>query len=143
VRIKGDWVVGSDGVSRPMVEVLLAGASVLSRRFLVDTGADVTVIRRVTLDALGVALPTTAVAASGIGGDASLVSLSTYLVLQVEGGGTARVNGPFTASLDPVAFEFDLLGRDVLNNFEVLVSRRRGEVLLLAPPHEYQVIRRQ
>ena len=31
-------------------------------------------------------------------------------------------------------------GRDVLNNFNVILSRPRNEVLLLAPRHTYQVI---
>ena len=32
-----------------------------------------------------------------------------------------------------------LLGRDVLNIFDVILSHRRGEVLLLAPNHQYRV----
>jgi hypothetical protein len=35
-----------------------------------------------------------------------------------------------------------ILGRDVLDNFDVIVSRRRDEVLLLAPNHRYEVSRR-
>ena len=32
-----------------------------------------------------------------------------------------------------------VLGRDVLNNFDVILSWRRKEVLLLAPNHQYHV----
>jgi hypothetical protein len=34
-----------------------------------------------------------------------------------------------------------VLGRDVLDNFDVIFSRRRDEVLLLAPNHSYTVSR--
>jgi hypothetical protein len=34
-----------------------------------------------------------------------------------------------------------ILGRDVLDNFDVILSRRRNEVLLLAPNHHYEVAR--
>jgi Aspartyl protease len=123
-----------------MVEVFLAGDPLVSRRFLVDTGADATVFRRVTLDALGLeSLPAETVAATGVGGAASLVALDTHLEFVTDEGGTARVNGPYSAFLDPNALDFGLLGRDVLNNFEVIVSYRKREVLLLTPPHGYQV----
>ena len=135
---------GSNGVvNRPMVEVFVANSSV-ETDFLVDTGADVTVFRRVTLDALGPeSLPTEAVGAHGIGGAAGLVALDTYIEFVDEQQKRARVSGRLHATLDPDAIDFDLLGRDVLNNFEVLLSHRRREVLLLAPPHEYQVTQRQ
>jgi hypothetical protein len=32
-----------------------------------------------------------------------------------------------------------VLGRDVLVQFDVILSRRRNEVLLLAPNHQYRV----
>lgn len=38
------------------------------------------------------------------------------------------------------AIDLSILGRDVLNNFDVIISRPRNEVLLLAPRHTYQVI---
>ena len=42
---------------------------------------------------------------------------------------------------DRSATDLSILGRDVLDNFDVLLSRRRGQVLLLAPNHQYQVVR--
>ena len=35
--------------------------------------------------------------------------------------------------------DLSILGRDVLNHFDLILSRRRNEVLLLAPNHHYRV----
>jgi hypothetical protein len=43
--------------------------------------------------------------------------------------------------LDPAASDLCVLGRDVTDNFDLILSRRRDEVLLLAPAHYYQVLR--
>ena len=56
-------------------------------------------------------------------------------------GGVAHVHGDFAAFTDPAAIDMSILGRDVLNIFDVILSRRRDEVLLLAPNHQYRVER--
>ena len=43
------------------------------------------------------------------------------------------------AFTDPAAADLSILGRDVLDHFDVIVSRRRNEVLLLATNHRYQI----
>jgi hypothetical protein len=35
--------------------------------------------------------------------------------------------------------DVSLLGRDILDLFEVIVSRKRNELLLLAPIHQYTI----
>lgn len=47
--------------------------------------------------------------------------------------------GTFAGLLDPTASDSDILGRDVLGIFDVIVSRPRDQVLLLHPPHAYQI----
>jgi len=46
------------------------------------------------------------------------------------------VFGAFTSES---ALDLSILGRDVLANFDLILGRRRNEVLLLAPPHQYFV----
>ena len=41
---------------------------------------------------------------------------------------------------DASATDMSILGRDVLNHFDLILSRRRSEVLLLAPNHQYRVV---
>ena len=55
-------------------------------------------------------------------------------------GGPVIVRGKFTAFTDPLTTDLSVMGRDVLNNFDVIVSRPNSEVLLLAPRHGYQVV---
>ena len=43
------------------------------------------------------------------------------------------------SSPSPGPLDLSVLGRDVLDNFDLIVSRRRDEVLLLAPAHSYRV----
>jgi hypothetical protein len=55
-------------------------------------------------------------------------------------GEVVRVRGDFAAFTDPAATDMSILGRDVLNHFDVITSRRQNAVLLLAGNHQYQVV---
>ena len=66
--------------------------------------------------------------------------INTLLQFTCTDGTAARVRGELAAFTDPAATDLSILGRDVLSNFDVILSRRRKEVLLLAPNHQYQVI---
>jgi hypothetical protein len=61
------------------------------------------------------------------------------LELTRDDGVPATIRGEFAAFIDPRASDLSILGRDVLDNFDVIISRRRDEVLLLAPNHHYHV----
>jgi hypothetical protein len=56
-----------------------------------------------------------------------------------EVGGTAIVRGEYAAFTDPSATDLSILGRDVINNFDLILSRARNEVLMLSAPHVYRV----
>ncbi len=65
--------------------------------------------------------------------------VDTVLELGSQDGAPARVRGRFAAFTDSTATDLSILGRDVLNHFDVILSRRNNEVLLLAPNHQYRV----
>ena len=65
--------------------------------------------------------------------------MRTVVVLTCDGRSVAHMRGEFAAFTDPSATDLSILGRDVLNHFDVILSRRRNEVLLLAPNHQYRV----
>ena len=50
-----------------------------------------------------------------------------------------ELRGEFAGFTDPTATDLSILGRDVLDHFDVLISRRRNEILLLAPRHRYRI----
>jgi Aspartyl protease len=142
--IVGEWQLGEDGITRPVIllDVLGSGGNLVSDYFLVDTGADRTVLSATLLkelQLLGNHAPP-GVTLAGIGGASPHVMVTTLLELTRDDGGVAHVRGDFAAFTDPAATDLSILGRDVLDNFDVITSRRHNAVLLLAGNHRYQVV---
>lgn len=140
--VAGYWETDDDGCVRPMIDARVAGRDkdLVADDFLVDTGADRTVFSAALLARLDLATtPSTESELSGIGGTKECVFVSTALEFSRDDGGPIRVRGEFAAFTDPEATDFSILGRDVLDNFDLIVSRGRNEVLLLALPHQYRV----
>jgi len=75
----------------------------------------------------------------GVGGASDFVLVTTAVEFSRDDGGLARVRGEFTAFTDPLVTDLSVLGRDVLDNFDVILSRRRNEILLLAANHQDHV----
>ena len=143
MRIVGEWLTCDDLVRRPSVRGRVAGAdgSYSEDQFLIDTGADRTVFSAALLARLGTVavVPSAEIALQGIGGSSAFVLLSTVLELTRDDGGPAHIRGEFAAFIDPSVTDLSILGRDVLNHFDVILSRQRNEVPLLAANHEYRV----
>jgi predicted aspartyl protease len=140
--IPGEWQRLGEGALRPTVKarVQARDGNFIERHFLVDTGADRTVLCRATLSALPtVEVPETGGMVGGIGGVAGATLVDVTLTFTKDDGNPASVGGPYVAFLAADASDEDILGRDVLNNFDVITSYRRRQVLLLAPPHSATV----
>jgi hypothetical protein len=144
MRIAGEWLLCDDAVSRPIVRAQVVGADGSSRsdRFLVDSGADRTVFRAALVQRLRLPISPAppGLALVGIGGASAFVSVAAVVEFRRDDGGLARVRGEFAALTDPAATDLSVLGRDVLDNFDLILSRRRNEILLLAPNHQYHVV---
>lgn len=143
MRIAGEWLLCDDAVTRPVVRAQVVGASgtPVIERFLIDSGADRTVFRAALVQRLQlpVSHPPPRMALVGVGGVSDFVFVTTAMELPRDDGGLVRVRGEFTAFADPLATDLSILGRDVLDNFDVILSRRRDEVLFLAANHQYHV----
>jgi hypothetical protein len=141
--IAGEWQMFDDGITRPTVRVHVLGGEgkLIGEDFLIDTGADRTAFGAAFLSRLR--LPAQNVHAdftlSGIGGSSDFVLVPTVIELLRDDGRSARVHGEFAAFTDPAATDLSVLGRDVLDNFDLIISRRRNEIFLLAPRHQYRV----
>jgi hypothetical protein len=107
----------------------------------VDSGADRTVRSAMRFASLGLPsqLPPPGVGLSGIGGSQVFVIVNTAIELVADEYTIARVQGGIWAFTNPAAAAMSILGRDVLDQFDLIVSRRRNEVLLLTTNHTYQV----
>jgi len=140
--VAGYWETDEDGIVRPMIDAKVAGRdeSLVTDDFLVDPGADRTVFSAALLAELGLdTAPTVDSELSGIGGTKESVLVNTVLEFLRDNGGPARIRGEFATFTDPEATDFSILGRDVLDNFDVIISRRRNKILLLAPRHQYRI----
>jgi hypothetical protein len=143
MRIVGEWFTSDDDVTRPIIyaAVLDSGGRSHRDRFLVDTGADRSVFSADLLHRLGGPrdLPAEGITLQGVGGSAAFVLRDTAIELTRDDGASITIRGRFAAFTDQSALDVSILGRDVTDNFDVIISRRRDEVLLLAPNHRYDV----
>lgn len=138
--VVGAWFECDDGITRPVLEahVMAADGTFVCENFLIDTGADCTVLSGTLLTKL--AQPRRAMAdVSGVGGRAPVVEIETVLRIPASDGRSLRIQGPFTAFVDPRATDLSILGRDVIDELDLIVSRRRAEVVLLYRDHAYRI----
>jgi Aspartyl protease len=93
--------------------------------FLMDSGADRTVLSASLLTRLR--LPTQSpppkLSLSGVGGSSAFVIVTTVVEFSREDGGTVRMRGEFAGFTDIDATDLSVLGRNVLDHFDVLLSR--------------------
>lgn len=141
--ITGEWQLCDDGVTRPVVRAKVFGAdgSPVADDFLIDSGADRTVFSAALMARLRLSARDAqpGFALSGIGGVREFVLVTTVMEFLRDDGRLVRVRGEFASFTDPIATDLSVLGRDVLDHFDLIISRRRNEILLLAPRHQYRI----
>jgi hypothetical protein len=145
MRIEGEWFQCDDEMTRPVISALIIGPDGHSydEAFLIDSGSDRTVFRAVLKDRLRLVPISTppGFRLTGIGGTSDFVSVAAILEFTRDDGQTMRVRGRYSVFTDPAATDMSILGRDVLDNFDVILSRQRDEVVLLSQNHQYRVVR--
>jgi hypothetical protein len=126
---------------RPLLRgrVLAGDGSWVQTPFLVDTGADRTVLSANILAGLRVAPVAGGERLSGAGGELATVAVQTRMEFPREDGVMVGFQGQFAAATDPEALDMSVLGRDVTNAFAVIVDRPGDVVCLLAQRHRYRV----
>ena len=139
--IPGQWWFCRDGELRPVVcgRVLRGDGAWRAVNFLVDTGADRTVLTADVLDDLGSTADDPEEQLVGAGGLVASVRVRTTIRMERNDGGAVTVQGRFSAFHDPTALDMSLLGRDILDLFPVIVDRSRSFVCLLGQGHQYVI----
>jgi hypothetical protein len=139
--INGSWFVCQDDTLRPVIhaKVLAANGSWQPAPFLVDTGADRTLLSGNVWLSLGMPADKPAYELSGLGGSSESVFADTKLQFRREDGTDVVVRGPFVVFTTPDTLDMSLLGRDVLNLFALIVDRPRDVVYLLGLRHHYKI----
>lgn len=141
MRIDGKWLLGDDGVMRPMIsgDILAGNGSWEKSEFLVDTGADRTVFSAATLAKLGLQSLVMQEGVCGVGGIAASVTVDTQIRLNREDAGKVVFRGQYAAVTELEALDINVLGRDITDLFAVIVDRLRDVVCLLGQRHHYTI----
>ena len=139
--ISGQWVLGDDGIVRPVVKaaVLAADGSWAPTEFLVDVGADRTVFMASFLTKLALPHVPALQQLGGVGGAAATITVGTQIRFPVDGGSSIVFQGMFAGFTQPDALDMNILGRDIMNLFAVIVDRPGNAVCMIAKPHRYRI----
>ncbi|MFO0807815.1 MAG: aspartyl protease family protein [Gemmataceae bacterium] len=139
--VRGKWLSCSDGVSRPVLaaEAVAANGEWVEVLFLLDTGADRTVLSAATLWQLALATSESVVQLGGVGGESQTVAVATTVRFQTDRGTWATLKGDIPAFTDPFALELSVVGRDYLSQFAVIVDQPGDFVGLVGRGHRYRL----
>ena len=140
MRIDGLWSL-CDGRLLPVIraEVRAGDGSWQKVDFIVDTGADRTVLSAEIMEHLQLDGVEAEQQLSGVGGQAHTVTVATTIRFDYGVKLKAPFHGKFAAFTQYETLELSVLGRDILNHFALIVDRKTEIVCLLGPPHRYVV----
>lgn len=142
MRINGEWLQCDDGVMRPIVRgrVQNSNGEYIVAEFLLDIGADRTVLNADILNQLGLPLLETKEGLSGLGGETDSVEVETKLLLTRDNGTPVVFNSRWAAVTEPTALDLCVLGRDLTDLFAVIIDRPQQIVCLLRDRHRYTIV---
>lgn len=144
MQIPGEWLCSDDGVYRPIVRGRLSaiGGRLVADEFLVDVGADRSVFSAALLAKLDLPVrqPSEDVGMFGAGGQSEFVLVNTLIELETTAGAPARIRGEFAAFAGPETLASACSAAMCLTFFDVIISRRKNEIAILAPNHQYRII---
>jgi hypothetical protein len=142
VKIDGYWQPAIDNpqMLRPVVEAkVITPSDVHTTWFMIDTGADRTVLGSIFADALKAYQKGDDQMLVSAGGIIQSYTADLQIVLpDIEGRGI-RFNLQGIVLTDPYQANTHLLGRDILNYFAVICDHEANLVTLLRAPHRYQI----
>jgi hypothetical protein len=122
-----------------IADVLAADGSWLSAEFLVDIGADRTVLMASLLRSLALPHLPAPSQLGGVGGAAVTVSVGTHLRFALDGGGSLTFQGSLAGFTNPDALDMNVLGRDIMNHFAVIADRPGDLVCMIGKGHRYAI----
>jgi hypothetical protein len=142
MRLDGEWALFDDGVMRPVIrgEIRSHNGAWVKAPFLVDTGADRTMLSAAMLAQLGLQPLVAQDGLSGLGGMADTVIIETHIRFTREVAGKVVFQGQFAAVTSLEALDINVLGRDITRLFAVTVDQPGAVVCLLGQRHHYTIV---
>ncbi len=141
MQISGEWYLCDDGIVRPVIrgEIQADGEDWQPAFFLVDTGADRTVLSAAVLAILRLQPVASHDRLSGVGGQANAVLIETRIRFSREAEGKVTFRGQYAAVTELESLDMSVIGRDILDSFAVIVDRPHDVVCLLGQRHHYTI----
>lgn len=142
MRLDGRWISEPDGGVRPLIRAKVQDPSgqIVEFEFLVDSGADHTILGSTANELLKLAPVSTALRLGGAGGMAEARGVSARLLFVKSDNRTFAINIECFVFEEENELETCILGRDVLNLFTVIFDYNNRLVCLLAPNHTYTIL---
>jgi predicted aspartyl protease len=143
MRVDGGWYLFDDEVERPVIlgEVLARDGNWVRTLFLVDTGADRTVLNADTCAKLGFEASEQRERLGGLGGLTEAIYFETQIRLTNDSKGKVNFRGNYAAVIEETALDLSVLGRDILSLFAVIVDEPQRTVCLLSQRHSYTIVK--
>jgi hypothetical protein len=141
MRIDGEWSTCDDGVVRPVIrgEVLAKSGSWERADFLLDIGADRTVLTAALWRLLQVESVPGPTRLGGVGGISDCVELRSAVRLTTDRGGKVILRGQYAAVTELELLDISVLGRDITALFSVIADQPGDVVCLLSQRHRYRI----
>lgn len=141
MRISGQWIESKGGFEWPVVLATIAGArrAVAELPFLIDTGADQTLLSAEVAALLELPADRMGETLQGVGSIIESVVVSTEITLRRDDGIDVRFTGQYACCTQPDVLDVSVLGRDILNHFAVIVDHPARSVILLRDRHQYSI----
>jgi len=141
MRLSGEWLQCADGDIRPIVRGAMLGGDGIWRtlEFLVDTGADRTVVSATVLLASNLPTFMPSKCLGGIGGVVETVVVESQFRIVRDDGVYACFRGQFAACTHVEALDMSILERDILDMFALIIDRRADVVAILGGHHSYTI----
>src|SRR5688572_2207659 len=114
MRIDGEWSLCDDGVVRPVIraEVRASDGSWQGAEFLLDIGADRTVLSAALWRLLQIEPSPSALRLGGLGGSTPSVEVSSAIRLTTDRDGKVTLRGQYAAVTELEHLDMSVLGRD-------------------------------
>lgn len=141
--INGEWLLCDDGIERPVIrgEILSGGGFWRSLEFLVDTGADRTILSANVFESLHLPFTAPTEQIGGVGGMVKSIVLTTQIRLTCEDATKVMFRGDYAACTEYESLDMSVLGRDIMAQFAVLVDRSKDMVCLLRERHSFNIVK--
>jgi len=139
--INGDWLLCDDSVERPVIfgEILSGDGSWRVAEFLVDVGADRTILSANVFESLNLSSRKPDEPIGGVGGLVESVITTTQIRLTCDDTSKVLFRGDFAACVEYESLDMSVLGRDIMKYFAVIVDQPADHVVLLRERHAYHI----